>query len=137
AVASTKARAVLTAIAIFLVFGSVVTVLWIGAQDVINDAITPGRLSQFVLYAVFAAAGLGQLSEVYGELSQAAGAAERLFEILQVRPAIVPPARPTALPEPPRGEVAFANVRFAYPSRPESPVLDGVSFAVRRGEKVA
>jgi ATP-binding cassette, subfamily B, bacterial len=137
AVASTRARAVLTAIAIFLVFGSVVIVLWVGAQDVIGGDITPGRLSQFVLYAVFAAAGLGQLSEVWGELSQAAGAAERLFEILAIAPVIKAPARPVALPEPARGEVAFDQVRFTYPSRTETEVLDGVSFSVRRGEKVA
>jgi ATP-binding cassette subfamily B protein len=137
AVDSTRARAILTAIAIFLVFASVVVVLWVGAQDVLAGRMTAGRLSQFVLYAVFAAAGLGQLSEVWGELSQASGAAERLFEILNVRPDIVAPARPTALPEPPRGEVAFVDVSFAYPSRPEAAVLDGVSFAVRQGEKVA
>ncbi len=137
AVDSTRARAILTAIAIFLVFASVVVVLWVGAQDVLAGRITAGRLSQFVLYAVFAAAGLGQLSETWGEISQAAGAAERLFEILNVRPVIVPPARPTALSQPPRGEVAFADVRFAYPTRPATPVLDGVTFAVRRGEKVA
>ena len=95
---STGARAVLTAIAIFLVFGSVVVVLWVGAQDVIAGDITPGRLSQFVLYAVFAASGLGQLSEVWGELSQASGAAERLFEIMSVKPAIEAPAQPVALP---------------------------------------
>jgi ATP-binding cassette, subfamily B, bacterial len=134
---SIRARAILTAIAIFLVFGSVVVVLWVGAQDVLAGRLTPGRLSQFVLYAVFAAGGLGQLSEVWGEVSQAAGAAERLFEILGVQPAIVAPRHPVALPQPPRGEIAFADVRFAYPARPESPVLDGVSFAVRRGEKLA
>ena len=134
---SIRARAILTAIAIFLVFASVVVVLWIGAQDVLTGRMSAGRLSQFVLYAVFAAAGLGQLSEVWGEVSQASGAAERLFEILSVRPAIVPPARPAALPEPPRGEIAFANVRFFYPTRPTSLVLDGVTFEVRRGEKVA
>jgi len=134
---SIRARAILTAIAIFLVFASVVVVLWVGAQDVLAGRMSAGRLSQFVLYAVFAAAGLGQLSEVWGEISQASGAAERLFEILRVRPVIVPPARPTALPEPPRGEIAFADVRFFYPSRPESLVLDGVSFRVRPGEKVA
>ncbi|MEA2903224.1 MAG: ATP-binding cassette, subfamily bacterial [Alphaproteobacteria bacterium] len=134
---SIRARAVLTAVAIFLVFGSVVMVLWVGAQDVIGGEITPGRLSQFVLYAVFAASGLGQLSEVWGELSQASGAAERLFEIMGVRRGIEPPAHPVPLPEPPRGEVAFDDVRFAYPSRPDTAVLDGVSFAVRRGEKVA
>src|SRR6516225_6244647 len=134
---SIRARAILTAIAIFLVFASVVVVLWVGAQDVLAGRMSAGRLSQFVLYAVFAAAGLGQLSEVWGELSQASGAAERLFEILNIRAAIVPPARPIALPQPARGEVGFAGVRFSYPARPASPVLDGVSFDVRRGEKVA
>ena len=134
---ATRVRAILTAIAIFLVFASVVVVLWVGAQDVLEGHMTAGRLSQFVLYAVFAAAGLGQLAEVWGELSQAAGAAERLFEILGVEPVIVRPARPVTLPQPPRGEVAFAEVRFAYPTRPGILVLDGVSFRVRRGEKLA
>jgi len=134
---SIRARAILTAIAIFLVFASVVVVLWIGAQDVLAASMSPGRLSQFVLYAVLAASGLGQLSEVWGEIAQASGAAERLFEILNVRPAVVAPARPAALPQPPRGEVAFADVRFCYPTRPTVAALDGVSFAVRRGEKVA
>jgi ATP-binding cassette, subfamily B, bacterial len=134
---SISARAILTAIAIFLVFASVVVVLWVGAQDVLSGHLSGGRLSQFVLYAVLAAAGLGQLSEVWGEVSQASGAAERLFEILNVRSAIVPPAKPLALPQPARGEVAFANVSFAYPSRPENLVLDRVSFEIKRGEKVA
>jgi ATP-binding cassette subfamily B protein len=134
---ATGARAVLTAIAIFLVFASVVLVLWVGAQDVIAGNMTPGRLSQFVLYAVFAASGLGQLSEVWGELSQASGAAERLFEIMGVKPTIEPPARPVALPEPARGEIAFDRVGFAYPTRPEARVLENVSFRVRPGEKVA
>jgi ATP-binding cassette subfamily B protein len=134
---ATGARAVLTAIAIFLVFGSIVLVLWVGAQDVIAGDITPGRLSQFVLYAVLAASGLGQLSEVWGELSQASGAAERLFEIMSVKPAIETPERPLPLPEPARGEIAFDRVSFSYPSRPETPVLDGVSLRVRPGEKVA
>src|SRR6185295_10533819 len=113
---ATKARGVLTAVVIFLVFSSVVVVLWVGAQDVLAGHITPGRLSQFVLYAVFAASGLGQLSETWGELSQASGAAERLFEILGVKPVIEAPAKPVALPQPSRGEVAFEAVRFAYPS---------------------
>src|SRR5437762_4619306 len=132
---SIKARAILTAIAIFLVFASVVVVLWVGAQDVLAGRMTAGRLSQFVLYAVFAASGLGQLSEVWGELSQASGAAERLFEILNVPPVITAPARPIDLPDPARGEIRFEDVRFAYSDRPQ--VLDGVSFAVGRGEKVA
>jgi ATP-binding cassette subfamily B protein len=133
---SIRARAILTAITIFLVSASVVVVLWIGAQDVVSGRITSGRLSQFVLYAVFAAAALGQLSEVWGEFAQASGAAERLFEILRIRPAIVAPPRPVALSQP-RGEIAFAHVGFSYPSRPAAPVLEDVSFAVRQGEKVA
>jgi ATP-binding cassette, subfamily B, bacterial len=134
---STRARAVLTAIIIFLVFGSVVAVLWVGAQDVLAGRTTPGTLGQFILYAVFAASGLGQLSEVWGELSQASGAAERLTELLAVEPAIKPPPRPVALPSPAGGEVRFDAVRFAYPTRAEAFVLDGVSFSVRQGEKVA
>ena len=134
---STRARALLTAIIIFLVFGSVVVVLWVGAQDVLAGRTTPGTLGQFILYAVFAASGLGQLSEVWGELSQASGAAERLMELMAVEPDIKAPPNPKALPEPPRGEVSFDDVRFAYPTRGDVSVLDGVSFAVRQGEKVA
>jgi ATP-binding cassette subfamily B protein len=134
---STRARAILTAFAIFLVSASVVVVLWVGAQDVLAGRITPGRLGQFVLYAVFAAAALGSLSEIGGEVAQASGAAERLFEILANEPAIVCPAHPVPLPSPARGEVAFADVRFVYPTRINAPVLDGVSLRVRPGEKVA
>ncbi|MET0445114.1 MAG: ABC transporter transmembrane domain-containing protein [Pseudorhodoplanes sp.] len=134
---STLSRSVLTAIGIFLIFSSVVIVLWVGAQDVLSGQMTPGRLSQFVLYAVFAAGGLGQLSEVWGEVQQASGAAERLFEILSVKPEVKAPARPVKLPAGARAEVAFENVRFAYPTRPEQPALDGVSLRVSPGEKVA
>jgi ATP-binding cassette subfamily B protein len=137
AVLSTRARAILTAIAIFLVFASVVVVLWIGAQDVMARAITPGRLSQFLLFAVLAAGGLGELSQVGGEVAAASGAAERLFEILAIKPVIERPAHPVALPSPARGEVAFDQVGFSYPARPQVRVLDGISFRVRRGEKVA
>jgi len=134
---STRARALLTAIIIFLVFSSVVIILWVGAQDVLAGRTTPGTLGQFILYAVFAASGLGQLSEVWGELSQASGAAERLTELLAVEPDIKAPTQPVPLPAPARGEVTFDAVRFAYPTRPEVSVLDGVSFHVRPGEKVA
>ena len=134
---ATKARAVLTAVVIFLVFTSIVIVLWVGAQDVLAGDITPGRLGQFVLYAVFAAGGLGELSQVWGEISQASGAAERLSEILAVRPAIRSPARPIALPKPANGDVAFHHVGFSYPGRPNVPVLENLSFAVRPGEKLA
>jgi ATP-binding cassette subfamily B protein len=134
---STKARGVLTAIIIFIVFTSVVLILWVGSHDVLTGAITPGRLGQFVLYTAFAAAALGQLSEVWGEVSAASGAAERLFEILDVRPEITAPALPQSLPQPARGDVSFDNVRFNYPMRPELPAIDGVSFSVKAGEKVA
>src|SRR3954449_3428529 len=134
---STKARAVLTAIIIFIVFSSVVVILWVGSRDVAIGAITQGRLGQFILYAAFAAAGLGQLSEVWGEVSAASGAAERLFEILQVKSEITAPSSPRALPQPPRGDVAFENVSFAYPTRPNVPAVSGVSLSVRAGEKVA
>jgi ATP-binding cassette, subfamily B, bacterial len=134
---SIRARAILTAFAIFLVSTSVVVVLWIGAQDVLAGHITPGRLSQFVLYAVFGAGALGSLSEIGGEIAQASGAAERLFEILAVPPAIVRPANPKPLPSPPRGEVAFDAVKFSYPTRRTVSALNGVSFHVRQGEKVA
>jgi ATP-binding cassette subfamily B protein len=137
AVSSTRARALLTAIIIFIVFTSVVAILWVGSRDVLIGEISPGRLGQFVLYAAFAAAGLGQLSEVWGEVSAASGAAERLFEILRVKPEIAAPAAPRALPSPARGDVAFSNVSFAYPARPTVPVVDNVSFSVRAGEKVA
>jgi ATP-binding cassette subfamily B protein len=134
---STRARAVLTAVIIFLASASVVVILWVGAQDVLAGNVTAGRLGQFVLFAVFAASALGQLSEVWGEISQAAGSAERLFEILAIKPAVVAPAHPVPLPVPARAEVAFADVHFTYPTRLDAPVLEGVSFRVRPGEKVA
>ena len=134
---SSRARAVLTAIVIFIVFTSVVVILWIGSNDVEAGLISPGRLGQFVLYTAFAATGLGQLSEVWGEVSAASGAAERLFEILRVKSEIAAPVSPLALPEPARGDINFDNVRFAYPTRPKALAVDGVSFSVRAGEKVA
>ena len=134
---STRARAVLTAVIIFIVFCSVVAILWVGSNDVLSGSISPGRLGQFVLYAAFAAAGLGQLSEVWGEVSAASGASERLFEILRVRSAITAPASPRAMPAPARGDVGFENVSFAYPARPDALAVDGVSLTVRAGEKVA
>jgi len=123
---STRARSVLTAIIIFIVFSSVVAILWIGSHDVLAGTISPGRLGQFVLYAAFAAASLGQLSEVWGEVSAASGAAERLFEILNVKSQVAVPVSPLAMPVPPRGDVSFDNVVFAYPTRPDAMAVDGV-----------
>jgi ATP-binding cassette, subfamily B, bacterial len=134
---STRARAVLTLIIIFIVFSSVVAILWVGSHDVLTGQITPGRLGQFVLYAAFAATGLGQLSEVWGEVSAASGAAERLFEILRVKSQITAPPQPVALPQPARGDVGFENVSFAYPARPDVLAIDNVSLSVKAGEKVA
>jgi ATP-binding cassette subfamily B protein len=132
-----RARAFLTGFAIAMVFGSVVAVLWFGARDVLAGALSAGTLGQFLLYAVFAAGSLGALSEVWGELSQAAGAAERLTELLAETPAIKAPAKPVALPVPARGEIAFEDVHFAYPARPGYRSVNGLSFAVRPGETVA
>lgn len=134
---ATSARAVLTAIAIFLAFASVVAVLWLGARDVLAGRISGGLLGQFVLYAVFGASALGQLSEVWSEISSAAGAAGRIAEILAVKPAIAAPEHPQEMPQPPRGEIAFDEVSFAYPSRPEANALHAVSFSVKGGETVA
>jgi ATP-binding cassette subfamily B protein len=132
-----RARAVLTALAMFLVIASITGVLWFGAAAVIDGSMTVGRLSQFVLYAVFAGAAFAQVSEIWGDVSQAAGAAERLTELLVVEPEIRSPALPISLPSPPRGEIEFNDVRFAYPGRPKLPTLNGISFRVNPGETVA
>jgi len=134
---ATRARAVLTAIIIFIVFSSVVGILWVGSHDVLLGEMTPGRLGQFVLYAAFAASSLGQLSEVWGEISSASGASERLFELLNVKSDVAAPEKPRALPVPARGDLAFDNVSFAYPTRPDVLSAAGVSLSVKAGEKVA
>ncbi|WP_293866979.1 ABC transporter transmembrane domain-containing protein [uncultured Alsobacter sp.] len=135
--AATLARSMLTAVAIFLIFASVVAVLWYGAQDVMADRITAGRLSQFVLYAVFGAGALGELSQVWSEVSSAAGAAGRIAEILSIEPKIRAPRDPKPLPTPALGTVDFQSVTFAYPTRAEDPVLHRLSFSVASGERVA
>ncbi len=134
---ATRSRSFLTAIAIFLAFASVVLVLWSGAQAVLANQMTPGTLGQFVLYAVFAAGALGALSEVWGEISQTAGAAERIVELLHIEPAIKAPALPLVLPDRPRGEVRFESVTYTYPSRRDAPVLNDVTFAAAPGERIA
>ncbi|WP_337739931.1 ABC transporter ATP-binding protein/permease [Sinorhizobium medicae] len=135
--AATKARSVLTAFAITMIFGSVVAVLWFGARDVLSGSLSAGTLGQFLLYSVFAAGSLGALSEVWGELSQAAGAAERLNELLSEVPEIRAPECPVAMPAPATGAVEFDDVHFAYPARPDYKSLRGLSFAIRPGETVA
>ncbi|MEL7272741.1 MAG: ABC transporter transmembrane domain-containing protein [Pseudomonadota bacterium] len=135
--ASVAARAFLTAFAIFMITASVVGVLWIGAGAVLEGTMSAGLLGQFLLYSVMAAGALGALSEVWGELSQAAGAAERLGELLETQPDVVPAANPVAMAAPVGGAVAFDKVSFAYPTREDSPVVRDLTFAVRPGETVA
>lgn len=134
---ATRTRSFLTAIAIFLAFACVVLILWSGAQSVLAGDMTPGTLGQFVLYSVFAAGALGALAEVWGEVSQTAGAAERIIELLHIEPAIKAPAAPLAFPAKPRGEVRFETVSYAYPSRRDANVLQDVSFAAASGERLA
>jgi ATP-binding cassette subfamily B protein len=130
-------RAQMTVIVIFLVFAGVVGVLWMGARDVRAGVMTPGELVQFVILSVMVAGAVGALSEIWGELQRAAGATERLVELLQVRDSVQDPVAPVALPRPVKGEVVFDNVTFNYPSRPNTSALDGASFTVRPGETVA
>ncbi|MGH6720174.1 MAG: ABC transporter transmembrane domain-containing protein [Alphaproteobacteria bacterium] len=130
-------RALLTALVILLVFGAVGAVLWIGGHDVVTGRLSPGDLSAFVFYAVVVASAVGALTEMVGELQRAAGATERLLELLATGSRVTAPASPTALPRPARGEVAFENVTFHYPARGEHAALDGFTLGVRPGETVA
>ena len=131
------ARAGMTAIAIVLVFSGVTGILWLGAQYVLEGSMSGGTLGQFILYAVLCATSIGALSEVWGEVQLAAGATERLVEILQVEPEIKAPANPQALPSPTEGHIHFDHVTFQYPTRPEISALDGFSLRVTPGETVA
>ncbi len=129
-------RAFLTALVIFLVFSAIGFVLWMGGHDVLRHTITAGQLSAFVGYAAIAAGATGAISETVGDLQRAAGAAERIFDLLEVKPAITAPANPVSLPAP-RGELAFEHVGFTYPARPDTAALQDVSFSVKSGERVA
>jgi ATP-binding cassette subfamily B protein len=133
----TAVRSWLTAAIIFIAFGSVVAVLWYGAQAVLAGQMSGGALGQFVLYAAFASLATGALSEIWGEIQLAAGAAERLTEILHMKPEIEAPANPRPLPSPPHGTLAFEDIHFAYPMRPAHKALRGASFKVDAGERVA
>jgi len=135
--ASIFARSFLTFFAIFMIFSSVVAVLWFGSRDVLAGTLSPGTLGQFLLYSVFAAGALGALSEVWGELSQAAGAAERLTEILAEKPAIRSPANPAPLPVKAKGAISFDDVSFSYPARPDRAAVHALSFQIKPGETVA
>ena len=130
-------RALMTVIVIFLVFTGIVGVLWIGARDVRAGDMTPGSLVQFVIYSVMVAGAVAALSEIWGELQRAAGATERLVELLQADDPVKDPAAPVAVPRPVKGEIAFDGVRFAYPARPEIPALDAFDLTIKPGETVA
>jgi ATP-binding cassette subfamily B protein len=130
-------RAVMTAIVILLIFGGITMLVWEGAIGVAQGTISGGTIFAIVITAGLVAGAAGALSEVYGDLLRGAGAAGRLAELLREEPEIAPPARPTALPVPPRGQIAFQNVTFRYPSRPEVLALDDFSLTVEPGETVA
>jgi len=132
-----RQRSALVGAVIMLVFGAIGVILWIGGHDVVAGRITAGQLSAFVFYAVIVAAAVGTISEVVGDLQRAAGATERIFELLAVAPDIAAPANPVPLPSPAEGIVSFDAVTFRYPSRPEPPALDGFTLEVRSGENVA
>ena len=131
------ARGLLTAFVIVTVFSAVGVILWIGGHDVMDGRISPGELSAFVFYAVVVAGSVGAVSEVIGDLQRAAGATERLLELMRVDSEIAAPPEPVRLPDPPVGTVSFEEVRFHYPSRPDTAALDAASFEIAAGERVA
>lgn len=137
AVRRTRARAVMAGVVIFAAFASIASVLWVGAQDVMSGHMTGGQLLQFIFYALLAGGGIGALSEVWGELQRAAGASERLMELLTTKPLIAAPLDPKTLPATGRGAVTFRDVTFRYPSRPDTAALDHISLDIRPGEAVA
>jgi len=137
AIRRTTARALMTTIVIFLIFSGIVGVLWIGARDVQSDVMSIGQLAQFLIYAILVAGSVSFLSEVWGELQRAAGATERLIELLEATDTVQDPGHPRPLAEPVKGQITFDNVRFHYPARPETAAMQGVSFVVKAGETVA
>lgn len=130
-------QAVVTAVAITLIFGAITIVLWSGAQDVVSGRLSPGTLGQFVLYALLGGGSVGALAEVWNELQRAAGGMGRINELLIESPTMRAPDNPRALPAPVRGDLRMEAVRFHYPSRPDAPALEDFSLHVRPGETVA
>jgi ATP-binding cassette subfamily B protein len=137
ALARIRNRATLVAAVLVLVFGAISLILWVGGHDVLAGRITPGQLSAFVFYAALVGGSVGALSESWGDLQRAAGATERLLELLEARPDVAVPATPTPLPARPCGEIAFEGVNFRYPSRPDTPALEDFRLTVAPGESVA
>jgi ATP-binding cassette subfamily B protein len=132
-----RMRATLTALVIAFVFGAIMTVLWIGERDVMQKEMTSGTLSEFLFYAVIVAGAVGAISEVVGELQRAAGATERLMELLNLTSAVKDPEHPVPLPQPLQGRVSFDNIVFHYASRPDRAAIDGLHLSVEPGETVA
>ncbi|MCA0271570.1 MAG: ATP-binding cassette domain-containing protein [Proteobacteria bacterium] len=132
-----RTRTLMTIIVIFLVFGGVVGVLWIGARDVRAGVMSAGELVQFVIYAVMAAGSVAALSEIWGELQRAAGATERLVELLGATDSVIDPAKPVALTRPAKGDIRFEGVTFRYPTRPDQSALAGIDLHIQPGETVA
>jgi ATP-binding cassette subfamily B protein len=137
AVRRIKVRALLTTVATASVFGALIFVLWLGAKEVLAGTITGGELGQFVLYAMFVGVAAGSLSEVWGEVQRAAGAMERLTELLQMKPQIQAPVNPIALRRPPKGHVRFDDITFSYPSRRNEFAINHFSLAITPGEHIA
>ncbi len=134
--ARVQARATMTLLVMGLIFGGITLILWVGARQVVAGDMTAGTLLQFVILSVMAASSVGMLGETWGDVQKASGAMQRISELLASKPNIAAPALPVVLPEP-RGEVAFENVTFAYPGRPDLPALKGLTLQVKPGETVA
>ena len=130
-------RAIMTVIVIFMVFSGVLGVLWMGARDVRAELMSPGALVQFVIYAILVGGAVAALSEIWGELQRAAGATERLVELINATDNVDDPKQPKSLTQPIRGELAFKDLNFNYPSRPDIPALDDLNMTVNAGETVA
>jgi ATP-binding cassette subfamily B protein len=132
-----RAQAIVTAVAIVLIFGAITLVLWSGAHDVVAGRMSAGTLGQFVLYALIGGGSVGALAEVWNELQRAAGGMGRISELLQEAPGIAAPAHPRVLPQPVHGEITLDDVTFHYPQRPDLPALEHFSLKVHPGETIA
>ncbi|WP_240035606.1 ABC transporter transmembrane domain-containing protein [Hwanghaeella grinnelliae] len=137
AIERTRLRGLLSATVILLVFAAISVILWVGGNDVMEGVISGGDLAAFVFYATVVAFSVAIISEVYGELQRAAGATERLVELLEAEPDILPPSQPVPMPVPPQGRIALQDVTFHYPSRPDMAALNGFTLTVEPGETVA